>query len=72
MKLCVNKDLCLGCGACCACAPDVFEIGEDGFATVKVDEIEEEFMEDAMDAKDGCPTSAIEEVNEEEIEKGDN
>ena len=72
MKLCVNKDLCLGCGACCPCAPDVFEIGEDGFATVKVDEIEEEFMEDAMDAKDGCPTSAIEEVNEEEIEKGDN
>ena len=28
-------------------------------------------MEDAMDAKDGCPTSAIEEVNEEEIEKED-
>lgn len=66
MKLRVNKDICLGCGACCANAPQVFEIGEDGFACVKVDEIPEEFIEDAMDAKDGCPTSAIEEVNEEE------
>lgn len=66
MKLCVNKDLCLGCGACCACAPDVFEIGDDGFAQVKVDEIADEFIEDAMDAKDGCPTAAIEEMKEEQ------
>ena len=68
MKLNVNKDLCLGCGACCATAPDIFEIGEDGLASVKVEEVAEEFIEDALDAKDGCPTSAIEEVNEEEKE----
>ena len=69
MKLDVNKDLCLGCGACCATAPDIFEIGEDGLATVKVSEVPEEFTEDALDAKDGCPTSAIEEVNEEIVEE---
>ncbi len=66
MKLCVNKDLCLGCGQCHALAPQVFEIGEDGLAEVMVDEIPEELLEDAMDAKDGCPTSAIEETVEEE------
>lgn len=64
MKLEVNKDLCLGCGACCANAPEVFEIGEDGFANVKVNEVPEEFNEDALDAMDGCPTGAIEEIND--------
>lgn len=58
----VNKDLCIGCGACQAVAPEVFEIEDDGLASVIVSEIPEEFKEDAMDAKEGCPTSAIEDV----------
>ena len=61
MKVEVNKDLCIGCGACQATAPNVFEIDDDGLAKVKVNEVIEEDREDATDALEGCPTSAIEE-----------
>ena len=69
MKLKVNKDMCFGCGACCACSPNVFDFSDEGYAEVIVDEISEEDMESAMEAKDNCPAGAIEEVTEE---KGDN
>lgn len=73
MKLKVNKDLCIGCGACQALVNEVFEIEDDGLAVVIVDEVPEELVEDAVDAKEGCPTDAIEEVEEksstDEIEK---
>lgn len=62
MKLKVNKDLCIGCGACQALANEVFEIEDDGLAKVIVDEVPNELIEDATDAKEGCPTEAIEEV----------
>ena len=61
MKLKVDKDLCI---ACQATAPDVFELKDDGLAECISNEINEEIMEDAMDAKDGCPTDAIKEVEE--------
>ena len=61
MKLEVNKDLCIGCGACQATCPEAFEIEDDGFAHCKVEEITSEMEEDAIDAKEGCPTRAIEE-----------
>ena len=68
MKLKVDKDLCIGCGACQAVCPDVFEIEDDGLATVIVDEVTEDALEDALDAKEGCPTSAIDEVTEDALE----
>ena len=37
MKAKVNKDVCIGCGACTSIAPDVFEIGDDGLAEVVKD-----------------------------------
>lgn len=60
MKAKVNKDICIGCGACQAIVPDVFELEDDGLAVCKVEEIEENKKEDVMDAADSCPTSAIE------------
>ena len=68
MKLVVDKDICIGCGACAAICPDVFEIDEDGLAVSVVDEINEEVEEDAIDAKEGCPVNAIKEDIEEEKE----
>ncbi|MBR6690173.1 MAG: ferredoxin [Bacilli bacterium] len=62
----VNKDLCIGCGACQAVAPEVFEIEDDGLAAVIVEEIPEYVMEDAIDAKEGCPTNAIEDTDKNE------
>ena len=60
-KITVNKDLCIGCGACQAIVPDVFEIEDDGLACVKVDEVKEEEKEEVIDALENCPTSAISE-----------
>ncbi len=65
MKFKVNKDACIGCGACQAVCEDVFEITDDGYATAKdVEVTDEEVKEDAISAMEGCPTSAIEEVKE--------
>ena len=53
----VNKEVCIGCGACTATCPDVFEMGTDGKAQVK-----EGAAIDAMcveSAKTGCPVNAI-------------
>ena len=45
MKAVVNKDACIGCGACSAVCPNVFELGDDGFANVKVEEVYDETFE---------------------------
>lgn len=59
MKPEVNKDVCIGCGACQAIAENVFAIDSDGLAKAIVDVVPEEDKEDAIDAKDSCPTGAI-------------
>lgn len=59
MKVEVNKELCIGCGACQAICDEVFEIGDDGQATVKPVEITEELEPSVLDAVEGCPVSAI-------------
>ncbi len=59
MKLKVNEDVCIGCGACQAVCDEVFEIKDDGIATVIVDEISEDLKESALDAMEGCPFGAI-------------
>lgn len=55
----INKDTCIGCGACQAIVPDVFEIGDDGLAEVIVEKVLEELESDVIDAAEGCPTGAI-------------
>ena len=42
MKVKVNKDACIGCGACAAICPDVFEIDDDGLSKAKVETVKEE------------------------------
>ena len=42
MKFKVNKDLCIGCGACQAICDEVFRIDDDGLATTIIDEVNEQ------------------------------
>lgn len=60
MKVNVNKDACIGCGACQAICPNVFEFGDDGLAQNIVTEVNEEDKLDVNEASEGCPTAAIE------------
>lgn len=62
MKVKVEKDICIGCGACQAIVPEIFEIEDDGLAVAKDIEINDEIKEDVIDAIEGCPTNAINEI----------
>lgn len=62
MKVIVNKDSCIGCGACAAICEDVFEIGDDGLCTVKAEEVPADKVDGAKEAIASCPTAAIEEA----------
>ncbi len=63
-KICVDKDKCIGCGACVAMVGDVFEFGDDGLAQVienaDLENLSEDVKNDLEDAISGCPVSAIE------------
>ena len=59
MKVKVDKDTCIGCGACQAICSDVFEYGDDGIMDVKAETVPNEYEDDGMDAKYGCPVDAI-------------
>ena len=58
MKVKVNKDACIGCGACVAVAEGVFEIGDDGLSQA-VETVPAEKEEVAKEAVGVCPTGAI-------------
>lgn len=60
MNVKVNNNACIGCGACAAICPDVFEITDDGYAKAKVEVVAEDKKEEVVEAQEGCPTSAIE------------
>ena len=60
MKAKVVENLCIGCGACQAVCPEEFEINYDnGLAQAINDDLAQENIESANEAKDGCPTNAI-------------
>ena len=61
MKVKVNQESCIGCGACAAICEDVFEIGDEGLSKVKVDTVPEDKVDAAKEAMESCPTAAIEE-----------
>ena len=62
MKVKVNKEACIGCGACMSIAEDVFEMNDEGLSSVKVDEVPEGSVDNAKEAIESCPTAAIEEA----------
>ena len=60
MKVVVNRDNCIGCGACEAICPEVFQLDDEGLSTVICDNFEEVDENTIIEAVEGCPTSAIE------------
>ncbi len=60
----VNKEKCLGCGACVGTCMDVYSIDDDGLAVVKA-QPNEDNIKLATEALENCPTDAIELVEDD-------
>ena len=60
MKVKVNRDSCIGCGACAAICDEVFEIDDEGLSVAKTEDVQEDKQQEVQDAADSCPTGAIE------------
>lgn len=59
-KITIDKNKCIGCGMCVTIVPEIFELGEDGKAKVKVTEFKGLKVQKVQEAVDSCPVSAIE------------
>lgn len=58
MKVRVDSN-CVGCGACTSICPRIFEMGDDGYAKVVVEQIPVEDEDNTVDAAECCPVAAI-------------
>ncbi len=59
MKVLVDQEACIGCGACAGTCPEVFQLGDNGKSEVYVSEIKPEWEEKVKSAVYGCPMEAI-------------
>lgn len=59
MKAIVNKDTCIGCGACVGTCPEVYSFDDDGKAEAISGDVPAELEEGAEDGRDQCPVDAI-------------
>jgi ferredoxin len=58
LNVTIDRDACIGCGACEETCPDVFEVGDDGVAVVIAKDVSGQ--EDCIiAAAEDCPQSAI-------------
>ena len=51
----INKETCIGCGACVSTCPEVFEMGDDGKAKIKA----QKDIPCVKEAMENCPVNAI-------------
>jgi len=58
MKIVVDQELCIGCGLCVQVAPEVYEMKGDKAVLIAGD-VSSEKSEDAKNAAEQCPVSAI-------------
>jgi len=54
----VNEN-CIGCGACTAVCPEVFDLNADGVAENIIGEVPDELVDAAKEAAASCPVEAI-------------
>ena len=59
MKALVDSEICVGTGSCESLCPEVFELGPESVAEVKVDEVPPELEDGCREAANSCPVDAI-------------
>jgi ferredoxin len=59
VKVQINTDLCAGFGICVGIVPEVFQLHDDGYATVLVDDVAADFEDLVRRAASQCPAQAI-------------
>ena len=59
MRVAIDEDLCRGHGVCCSLCPEVFDLTDDGYAEVLVDEVPGAHEEAVAAAVSRCPERAI-------------
>ncbi len=60
MEVKVIADECTACGICEDICPEVFEMGDEDVAVVKVNPVPEEHQEAVREAAEECASEAIE------------
>ena len=64
MKVSIDQTKCVQCGSCVSICPEVFEMKDDGTVDVKAEykgkDIPKELESKVTEARDMCPTIAIE------------
>lgn len=59
MKLSINRETCIGCGACESLCPKYFKLDDEGKAVPKIKEVSDKDKKAVQEAKDSCPVEAI-------------
>jgi ferredoxin len=59
MKVRIDNDLCAGFGICVGIAPEMFELHDDGYATVLLGEVPPDLEDLVRRAVSQCPAQAI-------------
>lgn len=59
-KISINQETCIGCGACTAVAPEIFELDNELMkAKVKKQPANDSELQQAREGADTCPVQAI-------------
>jgi ferredoxin len=59
MKVSVDPDLCQGHARCWQICPNVFDLDDEGHASVAIDEVPADLAEKVLEAVRNCPERAI-------------
>jgi ferredoxin len=59
MKVSVDFDRCASSGTCTELVPSVFEIRDDGYLYILIEEPDEDLRASLEEAVESCPTEAI-------------
>jgi ferredoxin len=59
MNVSINRETCIGCGACVATCPDNFEMDDENKAIVKATSVNGELEKCSKEAAESCPVDCI-------------